>query len=107
MTESAMPDGPDGDSNHILVSGSDDFEIRLKAIPSSGYVWHVQKYSEALEPLGDMYEQPRETRVVGSAVTQVFRFHANAKGQHCVRFELKRAWESLPLDAQEFTVAVE
>jgi predicted secreted protein len=90
----------------IRVTGSPDFEIRLGSTPSSGYVWSVQMHSGELRPLENKVEQARE-RQAGNPVTQVFRFHAPAKGNYMVRFVLKRAWESQPLEAQEYNIEVE
>ena len=93
------------DPGLIKAKLSQEFEIRLRSIPSSGYIWQVEACHESLSLIDVIYEQIAP-QTVGGNVDQIFRFRASAKGSYVVTFVLKRTWEPSALESRRFIVEV-
>jgi len=73
-------------------------EIKLEAVPGSGYQWLVKDSSQLLLLLdGDNLKfSTQETKqpTVGQPGHQILHFKALKKGEETVKLEYKRVWES-------------
>ena len=64
-------------SETITVAVAQEFVVRLKSTPTTGYVWEVQKLPEGIQFSGSDYEKPGGDIKPGAPVTQVFRFKSS------------------------------
>lgn len=90
----------------ISVSVGGTFPVRLRATPTTGYVWVVDALPESFELLGSDFEKPPGETQPGGHVVQAFRFRALKEGEYTINFVLKRQWESHALDACAVNVSV-
>ena len=74
----------------------DDFEIRLEANPTTGYVWEFSVQSEpaggAIALLNMRWDEVKSD-IAGARVVQVFLFHSIAAGEVTLIFQYRRSWE--------------
>jgi len=92
---------------NLTIHPGEEFEIRLSATASTGFIWRVGSVPELVETLGSTFEQPgQEPPKPGAPATQVFRFRATRPGQAQLFFELKRAWENSPAQTHVVNVTV-
>ncbi|GAC1606314.1 MAG: hypothetical protein NVS3B6_19350 [Pseudarthrobacter sp.] len=97
----------------ITVQSGELFVIELPANPSTGYQWSVGQVPAALE-LVEEHVTPATTGTtaagvlapVGSGGLHTFNFMANETGETELQFELKRVWESEPIDRRTFKIVV-
>ncbi|MDP5225726.1 MULTISPECIES: protease inhibitor I42 family protein [Arthrobacter] len=97
----------------ITVESGELFAVELPANPSTGYQWSVVQVPDAVELVEEHVAPPAAgttaaglPAAVGSSSSQKFTFMAKHTGETEIRFELKRAWESEPIDSRTFTVVV-
>ncbi|HTN69993.1 MAG TPA: protease inhibitor I42 family protein [Methylomirabilota bacterium] len=88
----------------ITVAVAQEFAVRLKSTPTTGYVWEVQKLPDGIQSLGSDYEKPGSDIKPGAPVLQVFRFKVQKAGEYTITFVLKRQWETKAVESH--TVAV-
>ena len=93
-------------SETISTAVGDEFEVRLKATPSTGYVWEAQSLPESVQLSGSDYEQPSPNPRPGDPAIQVFRFRANRAGDYTITFVLKRTWESDVMQSRTVSVKI-
>jgi hypothetical protein len=81
------------------------FQIILVEVPSSGHVWSIRYIASAIRLLSTEYvgSPPQE---VGGSYEKQFTFVANRVGQFIITFELKRPWESSPIEVREVRILV-
>ena len=91
-------------SEIIAVAVAQEFMVRLKSTPTTGYVWEVQKLPEDVQFLGSDYENPGSNIQPGAPVTQVFRFQVRKAGEHTITFVLKRQWETNAIETHTVIV---
>jgi predicted secreted protein len=77
----------------IKASIGGEFSVRLKATPSTGYVWDIEQLPESVQFLGSDYEKPASDLKPGDAMIKAFRFRVLEEGEHMISFVLKRQWE--------------
>ena len=70
-------------------------EIRLPAVPATGYSWQVEATDPKVMSLVDTRFENRnaEGPRVGAEVDQVIRMKALAEGQTDIRLSYRRPWE--------------
>ena len=87
-------------SQQVSIAKNEVLEVRLPAVPSTGYVWHLKndKYKSILQQVGN-YEYISDTpdMPVGASNTQIFKFTGISSGSADMELICKRSWES---DAQ-------
>jgi len=88
----------------ISAAVGQEFIVSLKSTPATGYVWEVQNFPPNLVLSGSDYEKPKGDIKPGSAVTQAFRFKAQAAGEYSITFVLKRSWENKAIETHTVTV---
>lgn len=86
-------------------------EIRLEAVPGSGYQWLLKDSSQLLQLLDAdslKFTKPvTEQPVPGLPGYQVLHFKAMKKGEELVRLEYKRIWEKEILKSCEIKIEVD
>jgi predicted secreted protein len=90
----------------VIVAVGEEFTIRLKSTPATGYVWEPQTVPESLQFLGSVCEPLAVNIQPGDPVTQVFSFRAVRAGQHAITLVLKRRWEHDAIESLTLTVNV-
>ena len=90
----------------INAAVGDEFEVRLNATPSTGYVWKAQTLPEGVQLLGSDYERPSANSRPGDPTAQVFRFRASRAGDYTINIVLKRPWESDAVQSRTVSVKI-
>ncbi|MBS3808395.1 MAG: protease inhibitor I42 family protein, partial [Bacteroidales bacterium] len=94
------------------ISQGEEFVIKLKANPSTGYQWKIKEglidsglslMKESYEPEPNPTDKPR----LGAGGTKSWRFRAEKKGETILTFVYQRAGEKEPGQVKHFRVAVE
>jgi predicted secreted protein len=83
------------------VRPGDVVEIKLPAVPATGYSWQVEAADPKVLSLVDTRFESRSTDGprVGAEVDQVITMKANGEGQTEIRLSYRRPWEqSAPTD---------
>ena len=85
------------ESDSVLdVEAGIPFDVRLGAVPGSGYGWEIAHLPPGIELLGGGATD--ENNGAGERDGQVFRLVAGHAGRHELRFLLKRRWEQEPIE---------
>lgn len=93
------------------ISRGDEFVIKLKANPSTGYQWKIKEglpdtglslMKESYEPEPNPTDKPR----LGAGGTKSWRFRAEKKGETILTFVYQRPGEKDPGQIKHFRVAV-
>jgi predicted secreted protein len=96
------------DGGRILIKLRDMLAVRLKAIPGTGYAWHlVRNDPKFLKPLGEPVYEQSESRLLGGVEFQIFRFCALARGTNVLELHYDRAWEKKAIPLKMYHVIVE
>jgi len=94
------------------ISQGEEFVIKLKANPSTGYHWEISKglsdsglslLEESYEPAPNPSDKPR----LGGGGTKIWRFRAGKKGQTTLTFVYQRSGEKEPEQIKRFRVEVD
>jgi predicted secreted protein len=84
-------DTDSGKDVHLKVG--DRVELHLKANPSTGFMWYLQKESTPLMKLTGQTQTQPETPMPGASVFQVFFFEAKEAGDGIMHMHYVRSWE--------------
>jgi inhibitor of cysteine peptidase len=101
----------DADKGGVVHMKFDDrLEVRLKANPSTGYMWYIEKESTPLLKLvhqtqTDPADQSTEP-AVGRPVFQVFTFEPRHAGDGVLRLHYVRSWEKPTPEDEHFEIRV-
>ena len=99
-----ITDADKGATVHLKVG--DVLEVRLRANPSTGYMWYLHKDSTKLLKLtGQSQTEPTEPGV-GRPVFQIFKFDARSVGDGVLLLHYVRSWEPPSADEQRFDLNV-
>jgi len=103
----------DADKGGVVhVKLADQLELRLKANPSTGFMWYIEKESTPLVKLVHMTqtEAPEpgasQPAMVGRPVLQVFTFEARHIGDGVLRLHYVRSWEKPTPEDERFEIRV-
>lgn len=99
-----ITDADKGGSIHLLAG--ETFELRLKANPSTGYMWYVEKESTPLLKLAHQTQTDATEPGTGRPVFQVFRFEARRPGGGVLRMHYVRSWEKPAPDEEQFDLHI-
>lgn len=95
-----------GKGSTVHLKAGDTLELRLKANPSTGFMWRLQKNSTPLLKLtGQSQTEPTQPGV-GRPVFQVFEFQATRPGDGMLLLHYVRSWEKPAPDDEQFQVHV-
>jgi inhibitor of cysteine peptidase len=78
----------------VELNIGDTFELRLKANPSTGFMWYLQKESTRLAKFRSQTQtEPADPVMPGQPIFQVFRFEVVGSGDGVVLLHYVRSWE--------------
>ncbi len=83
----------------LTVSVGVPFDVHLGATPTTGYLWELPSPPAGVQLLGRDFEQP-PAAAIGDGGTQVFHLCATVSGRFSLCFQLKRRWETAPIETQ-------
>ena len=96
------------DGGRVQIKLGDVLAVRLKAIPGTGYAWHlVRNDPKFLKPLGEPTYEQTESKLVGGVAFQIFHFRALARGTNVLELHYVRAWEKKGIPLKTYHVMVE
>jgi inhibitor of cysteine peptidase len=101
----------DADKGGVVhMKFEDQLEVRLKANPSTGYMWYLEKESTPLLKLHhqtqtDPPDQSAEPSV-GRPVFQVFTFEPRRRGDGALKLHYVRSWEKPTPEDVRFEIQV-
>lgn len=84
----------------------DQFELRLKSNPSTGYMWYVRPNSTPLLNLVHQSQTEVTEPGVGRPVLQVFQFEAKRSGDSSLLLHYVRSWEKPAPDEERFEIRI-
>jgi inhibitor of cysteine peptidase len=96
----------------VRIKFEDRLEVRLKANPSTGYMWYIEKESTPLLKLHHQTQTdipvPVEERpgLVGQPVFQVFTFEPRHVGDGALKLHYVRSWEPPTPEDEKFEIRV-
>jgi inhibitor of cysteine peptidase len=101
----------DADKGGVIhMKLADQLELRLKANPTTGYMWYLEKESTPLVKLVHMTqtEPPDQSAepAVGRPIFQVFTFEARHIGDGILRLHYVRSWEKPTPEDERFEIRV-
>ena len=91
---------------NLTTAVGQQFTVRLKSTPSTGYVWEVQILPASIHLVGSEYENQAGNAPPGNPVTQAFRFQAVQAGEWTITFVLKRRWENAGIESLTVNVKI-
>ena len=86
-------------ANKIIIENGEEFEIKLKSNPSTGYRWKIGEDSDTSNiRLLDIEEIREKTEFVkiGAPINEIWKFKAINKGNSTIVFYYLRDWENKP-----------
>jgi predicted secreted protein len=86
----------------MTVAEGQPFDIELTSTPSSGYVWELAP-PESVRLLATEFH-PAPDSQIGGPGSQVFRLTTDRSGRFELHFQLKRRWESKPIETHDVEV---
>jgi inhibitor of cysteine peptidase len=90
----------------IHLKAGDTLEVRLKANPTTGYMWFLRKNPMPLLKLTGQTQTEATEPGVGRPVFQVFEFLAKQPGNGILLLHYVRSWDPPLPDEQQFQVHV-
>jgi len=79
------------------------FDVELGATPTTGYVWELVSPPAGVQLLGSDFKLPRAAPIGGGG-TQVFHLQVDRPGRFDLQFQLKRRWETAPIETRAIEV---
>lgn len=93
-----------GKDVHLKVG--ERIELHLKANPSTGFMWYLQKESTPLMKLVHQTQTEPDNPMPGAGVFQIFVFDVKSPGDGVMHMHYVRSWEKPKPDDTEFTLHV-
>jgi inhibitor of cysteine peptidase len=90
----------------IHLKSGEAFEVRLKANPTTGYMWYLEKESTPLVKLVHQSQTEVTEPGVGRPVFQVFKFEAKHFGEGVLRMHYVRSWDPPTPEDEKFDLRV-
>jgi len=93
------------------ISRGEEFVVRLKANPSTGYQWNIQEglKDSGLSLIEESYEpkpNPTDKPLLGAGGIKSWRFRAERKGKNTLTFVYQRPGEKKSEQTKHFRVLV-
>lgn len=79
-----------------VVAGA-PFDVELAAAPTTGYMWQLTSPPAGVTLLETDFKQPPDA-AIGDGGLQVFLLRTELTGHFDLHFELKRRWETAPIE---------
>ena len=86
----------EGSETHIAVKSFEEFSIKIKSNPSTGYSWWVKEpKDEAVVKFKGRKEdeEDEESPMFGAPSFEIFSFKALKPGETVIRLHYRRPWE--------------
>jgi len=99
-----ITDADKGGEVHLKTG--DQLELRLRANPSTGYMWYLQAKSTPLLKLTGQSQTEATEPGVGRPVFQIFKFEPRRSGDGVLLMHYVRSWEAPSPDEEQFQVHV-
>jgi len=82
--------------------------VTLDSNATTGFEWELTKNSNkgVLETVGNKYEAPKETGMVGAPGKEVWNFNGLTKGKSTITMEYSQPWDGGTKAAEAFTLTV-
>ena len=90
----------------VRLKVGEGFEVRLKANPSTGFMWYLHKNSTPLLKLVSQSETESKEPGVGRPSIQGFKFEAKRAGEGVLLLHYVRSWEKPSPDEEQFDLHV-
>jgi len=90
----------------VRLKVGEGFEVRLKANPSTGFMWYLHKNSTPLLKLVSQTETESKEPGVGRPSIQSFKFEARRAGEGVLLLHYVRSWEKPAPDEEQFDLHV-
>jgi inhibitor of cysteine peptidase len=90
--------------NMVHLKVGDTLEVRLKANPSTGYMWYITKESTPLMKLVHQTQTDAAEPGVGRPVVQIFIFEPRQSGDGTLRLHYVRSWDPPAPDEERFEI---
>jgi len=90
----------------VHLKTGDQLEVRLKADPSTGYMWYVHLKSTPLLKIVRQSETEATEPGAGRPIVQVFTFEARRSGEGILLLHYVRSWEKPASDEEQFNLHV-
>lgn len=101
----------EGCQDNIKTKPGSILEIRLEAVPGSGYQWLLKDSSQLLQQLHpdslEFTNPVTNEPAPGVPVQQVLHFKVMKKGTEVMRLEYKRIWEKETLKSCEIKIGID
>jgi predicted secreted protein len=95
----------------ISVKSPDEFTIKVKSNPSTGYSWSLDQPLDetAFRLIGRDMEAPINTGIVGAPQYEIWKFKTLKSGRFIIDLNYSRSWENNipPLKTHRFIILVE
>jgi predicted secreted protein len=83
-----------------------ELEVELPEIPTSGYLWSLERVPAGVEEVGRQFLAEGPAPVAGGAGLRLFRLRVPAPGRYQLEFVLKRPWEARDLERRSVILVV-
>ena len=90
----------------VRLKVGEGFEVRLKANPSTGFMWYLHKNSTPLLKLVSQTETESKEPGMGRPSIQIFKFEAKRAGEGVLLLHYVRSWEKPAPDEEQFDLHV-
>jgi len=90
----------------IRLKAGEGFELRLKANPTTGYMWYVHRKSTPLLKLVSQSQTEAKEPGEGRPSFQNFKFEAKRAGEGVLLLHYVRSWEKPAPDEEQFDLHV-
>jgi predicted secreted protein len=87
----------------LTVAVGAPFDVELGANPTTGYSWELVSAPAGVRLLGRDFKLPPGA-AIGDGGTQVFHLQADHAGRFDLHFQLKRRWETAPIETRVIEV---
>lgn len=100
----AIAFGADPKPQQVTASVGKQFEVRLKATPSTGYTWEAKVLPKEIKFEGNAQTEP--AKMPGASIEQILRFLPSKAGKYKMTLVYKRSWETTIAETQIVNVTV-
>jgi predicted secreted protein len=87
----------------LTVTVGAPFDVELDANPTTGYTWELASPPAGVQLLGSNFKVP-PAAAIGGASTEVFHLQVGHAGRFDLHFQLKRRWETAPIETRVIEV---
>ena len=99
-----MACGAPMETQNISAAVGKQFDVRLSAVATAGYLWEVKDLPAEIH--ADGVDRAADSKLPGAQVEQVFHFTPSKAGQYTINFVYKRSWETTVEKTQAVQVTV-